>query len=185
LLYPEASAHHDIGLRMFRKAMLNITPQNCDACLAFSAIIGAYAWASSNQTGDLFFSDTSTSEEKSNVEWASLLRGVHTLLDVAGDWMTSSSMKPVLNPRPISPMVDKPAVLEVSLKLVALSQLWDSSLGKFNDIEVEALNETLALLHEDCVFLASFPDDRQIDVVSVVYAWPVKVPGAFLVMVKS
>jgi hypothetical protein len=48
LLYTETSAHHDIGLRMFRIAMANITPENCDACFAFSSIIAAYAWASSD-----------------------------------------------------------------------------------------------------------------------------------------
>jgi len=68
---------------------------------------------------------------------------------------------------------------------VALSQLWDASSGRFNDIEVEALNETLALLHEDCGLVASSSDDYRIDIVSIVYAWPVKVPEAFLVMVKE
>jgi hypothetical protein len=150
LLYTEASAHHDIGLRMFRITMLNITPQNCDACLAFSTIIATYAWASSHQTCDLFFSDTSTFEEKSNVEWASLLRGVHALLDAAGEWMTSSSMELILHPRPIGPELLKVPDPEVGAKLTALSQLWDSSPWKFSVTEVEALNETLALLYEAC-----------------------------------
>jgi hypothetical protein len=185
LLYAKATAHHDIGLGMFRTAMSNITPQNCDACLAFSTIVAAYAWASSHQAGDLFVSDTSSSEEKPNVEWASLLRGVYSLLDAAGDWMTSSLMKPILHPHPIDPRLAKEADHEVSVKLTALSQLWDSSPGKFNVIELEALKETLALLHEDCGLVASSSDDRQIDIVSVVYAWPIKVPEAFLVMVKE
>jgi len=185
LLYAEASAHHDIGVRMFQIAMSNITTQNCDACLAFSTIIAAYAWASSHQLGDLFFSDASTSEDRSNVEWVGLLRGVHTLLDAAREWMTSSSLKLILHPRPIDPALAEAADPEVSTRLVALSQLWDASSGRFNDIEVEALNETLALLHEDCGLVASSSDDYRIDIVSIVYAWPVKVPEAFLVMVKE
>jgi hypothetical protein len=186
-LYTEASAHHDVGLRMFRAAMLNITRQNCDACLAFSTIIAAYSWASSDQKGDLFFSDTSISEEeeRSNVEWTSLLRGVHTLLDAAGEWITSSSIKLILHPPVIDPELAETADLEVSARLTALSQLWDSTPEKFNVIEVEALKETLVLLHEDCRLLGSSSNDRQIDIVSIVYAWPIKVPGAFLVMVKE
>ena len=166
-------------------AMLNITPQNCDACLAFSAIIAAYAWASSHQTGGLFFSDRSISDAKeSNVDWASLLRGVNTLLDTAGEWMTSKSLKLVLYPPPIDPKLAK-ADPEASIKLTALSQLWDSPPGSFNSMEVGALNSTLALLREDYGLVASSSDDCQIDIVSVVYAWPIKVPGAFLVMVKE
>jgi hypothetical protein len=186
LLYTEASAHHDTGLRMFRTAMSNITPRNCDACLAFSTLIAAYAWASSNKTGDLFFSsDTSTSEEKSSVEWASLLRGVYTLLDAAGEWMATSSLKLILHPLPIDPTLAKATDLEVSAKLTALSSLWESSPGNFSVPEVEALKETLALLHEDCGLVMSSSEDHQIDIVSIVYAWPIKVPGAFLVMVKE
>jgi hypothetical protein len=185
LLYTEASAHHDIGLRMFRTAMLNISPQNCDACLAFSTLIAAYSWASSHQTGDLFFSDTSTTEESSNVEWASLLRGVNTLLEAAEEWMTSSSMKLVLHPRPTDPLPAEAADPEVSIKLTALSQLWDSSPEKFNVVEVNALNDTLALLHEDYQLVASSPGDFEVDIVSILYAWPIKVPSAFLVMVKE
>jgi hypothetical protein len=182
-LYTEASAHHEIGLRMFRIAMSNITPQNSDACLAFSTIIAAYAWASSNQSGDLFFSDKSTSAE--NVEWASLLRGVHTLLQAAGEWLPNSSLKMILHPRPTDLELAEAADLEVSTKLSALRQLWDPSIGTFNDIEMKALDEALALLHEDCELVFSSPDDRLIDIVSIVYAWPIKVPRDFLAMVKE
>jgi hypothetical protein len=185
LLYTEASVHHNIGLRMFRTAMSNITPQNCDACFAFSSIIAAYAWASSNQTGDLFFSDTSVSENKSNVEWASLLRGVHTLLKVAGEWMASSSMNLMLQPRHIDPELARAADPEGSAKLIALSELWDSSSGKFNADDVEVLNETLNLLHEACGLVASSDFDHQIDMILVVYGWPIQVPEAFFAMVKE
>jgi hypothetical protein len=184
-LYTLASAHHDIGVRMFRTAMSNITPQNCDACLAFSTIISAYAWASSHQTGVLFFSDTSIYEENPNVEWASLLRGVHTLLDAAGEWITSGAMELILHPRPVGPPSPKAADPEVSAKLTALTQLWVSSPGKFSDMEIEALNVTLAILLEDIGPLSSSSDDREVDIVSVAYGWPIKVPATFLAMVKE
>ena len=128
--------------------MSDITPRNCDACSAFSSIIAAYAWASSDQSGDLFFADTSVSGGKFCVEWASLLRGVHTLLKAAGEWMTVGSMKSIVQPRQIDPELAESVDLEASAKLTALSQLWESSLGDFDSGDVETLNETLDLLKE-------------------------------------
>jgi hypothetical protein len=184
LLYTEASDHHDAGLRMFRIAISNITPENCDACFAFSSIIAAYAWASSDQTGDLFFSGTSTSEEKVNVEWVSLLRGVYTLLKAAGEWVTSGSMKLILQPRDTDLELARAVDPEGSAKLTALSQLWSLSPGNFDANDVEVLNEALALLHEAYGVVALSSIDHQIDIILVVYAWPIKVPEAFFDMVK-
>jgi Fungal specific transcription factor domain len=184
-LHTEASAHHEIGLRMFQNAMSNITPQNCDACFAFASIIAAYAWASSDQTGDLFILDSSVSEEKSSVEWASLLRGVHTLLKAAGEWMTSSPMRLILQPHHIDPEVASAADPEVCAKLTDLSQLWDASPEKFDFNEIEVLTEALTLLLEACGLVASSSIERPIDMILVVYAWPIKVPEEFFVMVQE
>ncbi|KAE8445871.1 hypothetical protein EG329_012794 [Mollisiaceae sp. DMI_Dod_QoI] len=163
--------------------MSNITPENCDACFAFSSIIAAYAWASSNQTGNLFFSDLSTSE--ANVEWVNLVRGVHTLLQVAGEWMATSSMSLLLQPRHIDPELARAVDPEVSAKLTSLSQLWDSSPEELDVHEVEVLNSTLTLLHEAWGLVASSSFDREIDVILVVYGWPIQVPEAFFTMVKE
>jgi hypothetical protein len=185
LLYTEASAHHEIGLRLFQIAMSNITPQNCEACFAFSSIIAAYAWASSEQTGDLFFSETSASEQKSRIEWVSLLRGVHTLLKASGEWMTTSSMRSMLQSRRMDPELARAFDPEGNAKLAALSQLWNSSPGKFSADDVEALNETLTLLQEACGMGASSSADDEVDMILVVYSWPIQVPEAFLAMVKA
>lgn len=180
LLHAEATVHHDIALRGFRSAMSNITPQNCDACLAFSTIIAAYAWASSNGTGTLFFSDLSVGEETSNVEWSGLLRGVLTLLNVAAEWMASSSLKLILLPTEPRPTDESDS--ELSVKLRALSQLWELFPGVFSGNEVDALNDTLALLLEGCALVES---SSEIDLVTILYAWPIKVPEAFLNMVRE
>ncbi|KUJ13438.1 uncharacterized protein LY89DRAFT_622311 [Mollisia scopiformis] len=181
LLYAEASAHHDLGLHMFQTAMTCITPQNCDACFAFSSIIAAYAWASSNETGDLFFSDLSTSEV--NVEWVSLLRGVHTLLQVAGEWMTNGPMSLMLQDRHIDPELANAVDSEVSAKLIALRQLCFSPGLNVKDAEV--LEKTLILLQEAHGLIASSSIDHEIDAVLVVYGWPIQVPEAFFTMVKE
>ncbi|KAF2118698.1 hypothetical protein BDV96DRAFT_568346 [Lophiotrema nucula] len=185
LLYMEASVHHDVGVKGFRIAMSDIAPENFDACLAFSTIVAAYAWASSDRAGDLFFSDTLASEEQSNVEWASLLRGVFTLLDAAGEWMSSSALKMILHPPPMTPTPAEVMDPKLGIKLTALSQLWDLSPENFSVDEMEALSTTLALLREECELVMSSNDDHLIDIVSIVYGWPIKVPAAFLAMVQE
>jgi hypothetical protein len=185
VLYAEASTHHEIGLRMFQVAMTNITPENCDACFAFSSIIAAHAWASSDQTGDVFFPDLSASSERINVEWVSLLRGVHTLLIAAGEWMASGPMRLMLQPRYMDPDQVRAADPEVSANLTALSQLWQSSPGNEDVADAEVLDNTLALLHEAYGQVASSSTDPEIDVVTVVYGWPIKVPEVFFTMVKE
>ncbi|KAF2670624.1 hypothetical protein BT63DRAFT_243480 [Microthyrium microscopicum] len=185
LLQGEASAHHELGLSKFRIAMSNITPENCDACLAFSTLIAAYAWASSNQAADLFFSDTSTFEEDSQIEWASLLRGVYILLNATFEWMGTSLLKPILFPRPEDPTPPNAEDPVIRDKLTELSQLWVQSPGKFTEVEIQAFNDTVALLQDNCSLVASFSDDRQVDIVTIIYAWPIKVPEVFLSMVKE
>ena len=133
----------------------------------------------------MFFSDTSVPEENPNVEWSSLLRGAHTLLKAAGAWMTSSSMKLILRSRYIELEQARAADPEVSSKLTALSSLWDSSPGKFYVNDVEALNETLTLLHEAWGLVALSSIDHEIGMVLVVYAWPLKYLKLFLLWSKS
>ncbi|KAI8623723.1 hypothetical protein F5Y19DRAFT_492025 [Xylariaceae sp. FL1651] len=170
---------------MFRVAMSNITPENCDACFAFSSITAAYAWASSEQSGDLFFSDMSVSDKKSKVEWITLLRGVYALLEAAGEWMTTGSMTLLLQPRHLDPALAGALDPGVSARLTALSRLWESPPGKFDANDVKVLNETLTLLHEAWGLAASSSINRDIDLILVVYSWPIQVPEAFLVMVKE
>lgn len=169
---------------MFQIAMTNITADNCDACFAFSSIIAAYAWASSDQTGDLFFPDPSASDGRINVEWVSLLRGVYTLLMVAGEWMTNSPMQSILQPRHINAEQARAADPEVSAKLTELSQLWEPS-GNFDALEAEILDRTLTVLREAYGLAASSSMDPEIDAVSVVYGWPIKVPETFFILVKD
>lgn len=167
---------------MFRTAMSEITRDNCDACFAFSALIAAYAWASSDQTGDLFFSDPS---KESTVEWVSLLRGVHTLLKAAGEWMAQGPMKEILQARHIDPQLTRALDPEISAKLTSLSQLWDLTTGKFSIEDTEALDLTLAVLHESWGLVTSSAIDSEMDDILVVYAWPVHVPQTFLDMLKE
>ncbi|KAE8440857.1 hypothetical protein EG329_006374 [Mollisiaceae sp. DMI_Dod_QoI] len=182
-LYADASAHHDAGLRLFRTAMMELSPQNCDACFAYSSILVVYTWASSDQTGDLFFPDTSTAGRNISVGWASLLRGVQTLLVTAAEWIGTGSMGIMLYPFTMELELAMIANLEVTAKLTSLNQLWNSSPGKFSPANVEALNETVALLLEAHGLLTSSSVEVQVDTLSIALGWPIRVPEAFLAMV--
>lgn len=184
-LHAEASAHHDIGLRLFRTAMLDLRPQNCDACFAYSSILVVYTWASSDQAGDLFFSDKSIDGERLAVGWSSLLRGVQTLLTEAGEWTTRDFIKLILYPWAMDLELAMQANPEVTMKLASLSSLWDSSPAKFSAAEVAAFNETLALLHEANGLVISSTSQCPVDVMSVTMAWPIRVPETFLPMVTA
>jgi len=50
---------------------------------------------------------------------------------------------------------------------------------------VEVLNETLSLLHEAWGLVASSSIAHEIDVILVVYGWPIQVPEGFFTMVKE
>jgi len=85
----------------------------------------------------------------------------------------------------MDPELARAADPEASAKLTALSQLWDSSSGTFEAVDVEVLNQTLALLIEAYGLVTLSSTNREIDTILVVYAWPIKVPEAFFAMVKE
>ncbi|KAH8894577.1 hypothetical protein GQ53DRAFT_762659 [Thozetella sp. PMI_491] len=184
-LYAEASAHHDIGLRMFQIAMSSVTRENCDACFAFSSLVASYTWVSSEQTNSLFFRDEPAPKEKSNVEWVSLVRGVHTLMKASGQWIMSGPMGPMLQTRHMEPELVRAVDPEGSAKLATLRQLWSLPTTKFNVDGVQALEETLVLILSACGLIASASTDSEIDIILVVLSWPVHIPEAFLAMVKE
>lgn len=110
---------------------------------------------------------------------------LQTLLSAAGEWIASGSMKQILHPWAMDLELAIEANPEVSAKLVALSQLWDSSPAKFNATDVEALNETLALIHEAHGLITSSYRGFEVDIISVALAWPIRVPEAFLAIVNQ
>ena len=124
-------------------------------------------------------------ENSSRVEWASLVRGVYTLIQVAGKSMTTGRMKSILQPQYLDPELVRAADPETTMKLTVLSQLWDSSTGKFSVEDSEVLNETLNLLLQALALVTMSSVNHEIDVIVVVYGWPIKVPEAFFAMVKE
>jgi hypothetical protein len=181
-LFAQASSYHEIGLRLFRVAILDINRQNCDACFAYASILVVYTWASSDQTGDLFFSAAGGSI---NTGWAPLLRGVHSLISVTGDWIATGALGVMLYPFSMDLKLAIQANAEVSAKLTALRTLWSSPNTKFSPADVKALKETLALLHEAHGLMISSSEQCPVDLISIVLAWPIRLPEAFLIMVNQ
>jgi len=185
-LSAQASAYHNVGLRLFRVAVSDITRDNCDACFAYASILVVYTWASSDQSGDLFFSGTTNAAGGNpTTELAVLLRGVQTLLSTSGEWIANGSMKLMLYPFAMDLELAMQANPEVTAKLAALSGLWDYSSDTFSITEVEGLNETLSLLHEAHGLIISSSDHFPVDIISIALAWPIRMPESFLVMVNQ
>ncbi|TVY38376.1 Sterol uptake control protein [Lachnellula occidentalis] len=182
-LWLEASSHYDVGVGLFNIEVLNITPFNCDACFAFSTLLAAHAWPFSHRTSDLFFSTSPTAEQAFSTTWASLLRGVHALLDTAWDWIANGPLEPLLEPLAMDPAIVRKANPEISAKLTGLSQLWDPPPTRYNSADIEALSESLVLIQEACGILTSSTSERPVSAISLALAWPTYIPATFLELV--
>lgn len=102
--------------------MTNITPQNCDAVYVFSTFLVAYAWASSDGTGNLFFADPEGRESESTAEWVRLLRGCRTLIRRCYDWVMVGHRETFLEVYNGQPMVSE-LEAEDAAKFAALETL--------------------------------------------------------------
>jgi hypothetical protein len=182
-LLTEASSHDDIGMGLFQKEILAITPRNCDACFAFSSLLAAYAWAPPDKTIDLFFSAALTADETLTATWASLLRGVSTLLNTAWGWIANGPMGILLIPIVMDPELAGKANLEGSAKLTALRTLWEPPPAKFHTADIEALNEALSFTIEAYELISSSTNERPVSATSLALAWPIVVPQTFLDLV--
>lgn len=66
-IYRHAAAiHHAEALPIFQAQLANLTPENCNACFAFSCILCVYTWAapSPDQTSNLSSEGASTQESE-------------------------------------------------------------------------------------------------------------------------
>jgi len=189
-LRAEAAVHYDAGVTLFRAAMMKITSENCTGCFAFSSLLAVYAWASSDQNGDLFFSKTSSTGDQLTPEWATLLRGIRHIVEVAGQWIEKGPMKLLMCPWAMEFQgVDPELMREIhpgpSARLTALSRLWNRSTAKLDATDVVVLDRTLTQLHEAYWMMRSSDKECQTASVGIALAWPIRVPERFLAMVNN
>jgi hypothetical protein len=163
--------------------MSYITPQNCDACFAFSTIVVIYAWASSDSTGDLFFKDASDSlNGNGSVEWAGLLRGVESVLRHHYDWVQQGSLGALLDLSDQNATVVQTSLADVE-RFAALERCWHLASPTLSGDEEDVLDQSLSCLREIYDMMSS-PDMRA-DTAAVVLSWPVRVPEAYFQMLNN
>lgn len=100
------------------------------------------------------------------IGWVSLLRGVQTLLSAAWEWITRGSVKLILYPYAMDIQLATQTNPEVTAKLMALSQLWESSRGTLNDTEEASLRDASSATRGpwlDLVFNRPMPGGRHVD----------------------
>ncbi|KUJ12372.1 uncharacterized protein LY89DRAFT_536641, partial [Mollisia scopiformis] len=180
-LCPVATLHHTAGVILFRTAMPSITPENCDACFAFSTLLVIYAWSSSCQTGDLFFVDSSKTDG-GTVEWVSLLRGCHNLLQLACTWLKNGPLRSLLLLQ-IEESWSAVPDPDSNSKFRSLAALWDKSRTHLKAEEADALDEALTFLIEVHAFLSL--RDQAIDEVGTTLSWPIRVRDSYIAMVSQ
>ena len=193
MLYAEASVHHDTALAVFRTVMQHITPQNCDACFAFSSVLITYAWASPNSSSNLFFVDNSSpTNDDGTVEWVRLLRGSCTVLLAASEWLKEGPLRPLLTLYEGSPVLephyDKPSsvlVPEVREKFAALKKIMEpiENCPELDTESIESLKDALIEMEEGYAMLCA--NDERVCADAVVFSWPIRVSEHYITMVAQ
>ncbi|RFU28932.1 hypothetical protein B7463_g7409, partial [Scytalidium lignicola] len=154
-LCSQAALHHQSGLGIFRTTIPNVTPENCDACFAFSATLAVYHWTSTGGKGSLFFGDGVNGEI--TVEWVKVLRGVH-VLKCAWHWILDGPLKPLLRLTPESLQPDE-LCPEDRERFAELRRLWSGGNAGFTAEDVSSLDEALDLLQESYRFILTAQED--------------------------
>jgi Fungal specific transcription factor domain len=191
LLRDSSAKHYNTASSSFRHAILNITRENSGACFACSTFVLTYSWASSDNTGNLFFVDTSVDKigKESTAEWVRLLRGVHSFLDGYWHWVKEGPLGPLLDMGKFEEPSPTEETLEYTEKFNSLKQLWDperpskTSTAHFTDHDVEDFEKTLELLKSTYGVIVH--DSGTVDTVGVIHAWPIRVPESFIQMVNQ
>lgn len=180
-LITSASTHHAVALPMFRSALSSISSQNCHACCAFAALLTVYKWASVDDTGVLFFADTTDQNEVHTAEWIQLLRGAGNIIRFYYQEITAGPLKPIGQWDDASG-ISAEANPEDSARFTTLEQLWDSAPVLFSAVDIDTLREALRWLKINYTMI-SRPNDMA-DAASAALSWPVQVPDHFLQMVN-
>jgi hypothetical protein len=125
--------------------------------------------------------------KEGTVEWVQLLRGVPYLLEAHFYYVKQGPLGPLLDLREFEP-VQMGSTLEYAVKFDVLKQLWDperlarNSTAPFTDHDVDAFEKTLDILKN--TYSMTLQDDKSLDIVSVIYSWPIRVPESYIWMVN-
>jgi hypothetical protein len=183
-----ASRYYQAALTSYRTETTNLTPQNCDACFAFSGILLVYTSASSEGTCDLFLGDRRIKIEDENdnheiVGQISLLRGVAGLLAEITQWIQKGPIRQMLVLWDDEHYEEPPRIpsVHISEKFKALRTLWDSS--SFSVVEIKELNSALTMLETAYEWLTRYRD--RVAIIGVTLSWPVQLSPSVVELVHK
>lgn len=97
-----STTHLTTALQLFQSAISDLTPENCQACFAFTTIMFTFAWTSqdSNLPNHLFFGPDCSEDESTfpHSQWVRLYRGSHIILKNSWEDLFRGPFKVLLDP---------------------------------------------------------------------------------------
>ncbi|KAK9492442.1 hypothetical protein V1508DRAFT_158707 [Lipomyces doorenjongii] len=172
MMYMEiATRHQSLALSSFRPELNSITPLNCNALFAFSCFLSIFAFASSQCMGI----EQGMAPVEEIVQAFSLLRGVYEILHMAWDWIEKGQLEPLLR----HPGTSTTGAVSAEAR-AALDHLEevnndnrDSEAKEVCCAAIHKLRESFENFYSQCLQ------------VRIAMAWPITVPPAYIILLKS
>ncbi|PVH86717.1 hypothetical protein DL98DRAFT_510753 [Cadophora sp. DSE1049] len=181
----EASEHYGFAVQEFRAAISQVTEGNCHAAFGCAVFIFIYAWASSHGRCKVFLSsEPHTDDDGSAVEWVRVLRGAtKSTVGISYDTMVGGPLGKLFFLWDADALSVADSCAEDIAKLDALATLWIPRPETLSVDETKALDETLSLLRETYVAMATMGD--RIDTASACLSWPIRASDLYLDLVAK
>ncbi|KAK9386466.1 hypothetical protein V1515DRAFT_616472 [Lipomyces mesembrius] len=172
MMYMEiATRHQSLALSSFRPELNSITPLNCNALFAFSSFLSVFAFASSQCMGI----EQGMTPVEEIVQAFSLLRGVSEILRTAWDWIEKGQLGPLV--RNAATSTTGAVSAEARAALDHLDEVnndnRDSEAKEACCAAIHKLRESFASFYSQCLQ------------VRIAMWWPISVPPAYIVPLKS
>ncbi|KAF2181646.1 hypothetical protein K469DRAFT_254537 [Zopfia rhizophila CBS 207.26] len=164
----EAAYHQDLALPEYRAAISNVTAQNCNAILAFSALLTVYSFAVPKDSGGLFVGGAPP-------EWIFLHRGVGDIPPKWQDWIDKGPMKEQMHRRRVQQV--EPALNPDDYRLIGLHQIL-TNLPPGEQSEGLHYDQALHWLRQ--AFALTFSPESRIGPKYAVLFWVEKVDNGYL-----
>ena len=173
----QAAVQQDLALSAVRPAMSNVTKENCDALFIFSTIVLVLTFAQPCVPGTLVFTEP---RDQGMSEWLSLIRGVHSILISAWDWIEGGKISPILKSggyRTPPEFLGPPE----SDRLVELSNLIEEA--TIDEADLEIYNAAIAKLRRS--FAIAYSSDTRICNLAPAFAWPIGVSDEYIALLRK
>lgn len=173
----QAAMQQDRALTAVRSAMSNVTRENCDALFVFSTSVIIFTFAQPRVPDTLLFIG---SQDQGMAEWLLLIRGVHTIIRSARDWIAAGPVSPMLKSggdRSSSEYLEPPE----SDRLMDLSQLIKET--TVDEAELEAYEDAIRKLRK--CFSAVCASDTRICHLAPAFSWPIRISDEYMGLLRK